>query len=390
MQEIYRVFTACMAAYLRGETLAPTLSDEQWKALYAVAKRQSLSGALFVSLKRTAMPAAMFARLQRDAYLTLARYEDQQQAIGDIRAALDAAGVTHAFFKGAVVRGYYRDPTMRSMGDIDAVIRERDRAASHEALLQAGFTVKTRNGEVWVYTRDGVLFELHTVVRRYNARIQYAEDYETLWQDTAQENRFTVALRDDAQAAFVIAHLASHFSGGGCGIRQLMDVAACFAHAPSSAAWEAVISRLEPLGIDGFARRLLWLCRVWFGCDVPDELCTPLDDACEQFLLCRLLDDGTFGTDERVMLAQLRRDTRRKQAGGASGGVWRRIFPPARELRRRYGYAKHPWLLPVAYGHRLVDGATKNRRIHQKRVAFAKEHADTLAYEAEMFEKIGL
>lgn len=389
-RELYRVFTACMAAYLRGETCAPSLTDDEWKALYAIAKRQSLSGALFVSLKKTDLPTALFVKLQRDAYVTLTAFEGQEQARRDVKAALDAAGVTHVFFKGAVIRAYYRDPSMRSMGDIDAAIRERDRDAAHEALTATGFAAGARTAEVWNYTRDGVLLELHTVVRRYNVTAQYAEDYDMLWQDTEAADRCTVRLRDAAHFAYVIAHMASHFSGGGCGLRQLMDVAVCLTHRRDSALWEAVLERLCPLGLDGFARRLFWLCQEWFGCEAAEELCTACDEECERFFLTRLLGEGAFGADERVLLAQMRREARLQKGGGKAGSLWRRLFPPARELRRRYSYAKHAVLLPVACGHRWIDGVTKNRRIHRKRAAFAKEQEEQLVYEAAMFEKIGL
>lgn len=387
---LYRTFVSCMAAYIRGETVSPEWNDDEWKMLYALARRQSLSGALFASLKKSAMPAAMFAKLQRDAFLTLTAYEAQEAVIRRLRDTFIAAAIPFALFKGAIIRAFYRDPTMRSMGDIDAVIHPADRDRAHEALTAAGFVYESCTPEVWVYTCETVHVELHTVLRRYHADEQEIVEYDTLWEDIVLTDTVEMRLTEVAEVSYVIAHLAMHFADGGCGLRQLMDVAVCYAHAPDEALWGQVLAHLAPLGLDSFARRLLWLCREWLGVDTVPSLCTAVDEESEAFLHARLLGEGTFGTDERMMLAKMRRDKRRQSRGGATGTLWRWVFPPMSELRRRYAYAANPLLLPVAYGHRLFEGVTKHRRTHQKRLAYAKEQADTLAYEVAMFEKIGL
>ncbi len=383
---IYRTFTACMAAYLHDECVSPSLSDEQWEALYALAKRQSLSGALFAAVSLSCVPKALQAKLRRDAFLTLTAYERQEAAMCLVRRTLTEAAIPFVFFKGATVRAFYRDPTMRSMGDVDAMIREVDRDRAHAALQAAGCAYVSCTPEVWVYDVQGVCLELHTIVRRYDAKKQAVVEYDTFWEDVVADASAEWTLSDAAHAAYVITHLALHFEESGCGLRQLMDVAVYFAHTAEEAVWQEVLARLETVGLQAFARRLLWLAKTWFGEAVPETLCTAMDEECETFILARFLDEGTFGTDKRMLLARERRDAR----AGRGHSLRRWLFPEAAVLTRRYPYAKHAMLLPAAYVHRLIDGVTKNRRIHQKRLAFAKGQRDLLAYEVEMFEKIGL
>ena len=388
--KLYRTFVACMAAYLHGETVAPTLTAEEWGKLYTLARRQSLSGALHAATDGCAMPDTVHDRLRRDAFLTMSRYETQQQLLSELGEVLTDAGATHLVFKGAVTRRYYRNPTMRTMGDIDVAVPMLCRELADDALLAAGYQKTDEQPEVWSYSKHGTLLELHTTLRRYNCAVQEKEPYEELWTDVRQKQGLTHHFSDEAEAAYTIAHMASHFCGGGCGIRQLMDLAVLYERFPDTSLWEGVLAKLEPLALDRFAQYMLWLCAQWFGIAVDDTLTLAPDAETEAQVLERMLSDGTFGTDERRMLSQMRQDRRLHRRGGKTGTVTRWLFPSPAYLKRRYAYAENPWLLPAAYVHRIVDGATKNRRQHTARLHYAKDHADTLDAEVRLFESIGL
>lgn len=61
--------------------------------------------------------------------------------VGDI---LSTAGIVHAVFKGASLRGYlYPEPGLRPVDDLDILVDPRDRDAAVTALTQAGFRLKT-------------------------------------------------------------------------------------------------------------------------------------------------------------------------------------------------------------------------------------------------------
>ena len=388
--ELYRVFVSCMAAYLRGDKQDITLSAADWGKLYALAARQSLTGALFETVGHCPMPDAVHDRLRRDAFVTLANYENQQQILAELRSVFAGADTSLLLFKGAVTRRYYVTPAMRTMGDIDAAVPLSSRAVADAALLAAGFAKEKEQPEVWVYRKNGVLLELHTVLRRFNTFTQDKEPYEELWTDARLVRDTTYHLSDDAEIAFTIAHMASHFCDGGCGLRQLMDVAVLLMRFDDTSLWEHVLLLLEKDGTDRFARHMLWLCEKWFGLTAPTGLAVPLDSATEDVLLCRFLNDGVFGADERYLLSRMRQERRMHQHSGKGTMLRHWVFPSPAYLRRRYAYADKPLLLPVAYVHRLVDGVGKNRRVHEKRLQFAKKQESTLEDEVLFFEAIGL
>lgn len=389
--ERYALFVACMAAHLNGDKVSPpTMTAPEWGKLYALARRQSLSGALYTALDTKALPEPVDDRLRHDAFVMLARFEAQKSAVEDIARVFSAKEIAHLFFKGAVVRWYYPDPAMRSMGDIDMAVHETDRSRADSAMREIGFERSSETVEVWTYLRDGVMVEMHTTVRQYSVKKQTTVPYETLWIDARQQKGCTFHLSDEAEATHAMMHLAAHFCAGGCGLRQVMDVAVLCRRFEEKALWEAVLERLRSEGVDVFARQLLWMCRQWFGVSVAQELVTPPDAAVVEAFLERLLSEGTFGTDQRMALAD-RRKAQRRGKGGKLERTWHTLFPPVAELKRRYTYVvRHPWLAPASYVHRAVDGVTKNRRLHEARRQYEKAHEDDFADEVALFEALGL
>lgn len=385
----YDLLIQSMARFLRGEQSALTADDSTWKALYLLSQRQSLSGALCVTAAGSPMPKAVAARLQQDAAKTLSCSEEQQRSLDEITAALTAAGVSHLVFKGAVIRRYYPDPLMRSMGDIDMAVRLEDREAAYAAMTAIGFACAEKTEEVWTYRRFQTSVEMHTVIKTYNVHEQLTQEYDDIFEDTVPIGGTTVRWSDEKEAAHCVSHLTAHFCAGGCGLRQLMDVAVLYERFPDKAMWERVLERLCPLGMDGFARRLLWLCREWFGVSVDETLVTALTKEDAARMKERLLGDGTFGTDARVAFAAMRRDRKKKRSRAAV--LFRRLFPPIIYLRRRYGYIeRHPWLFPVGYCHRACDGLFKNRRTHEIRRQYAKRNEQDIDAELAFFDALGL
>lgn len=388
-QAVYDALIRAMACFLRGETYTLTLETDAWKTLYLLSQRQSLSGALYVTAAGSDVPPAVAARLSQDAAKTLSRSQEQVLALEEIQAALSAANVPHLIFKGAVIRAYYPDPLFRSMGDIDMAVPFEYRDAAYEAMAAIGFVCAEKTEEVWTYRRFQTSVEMHTVVKTFHAEKQETEEYTDLFENTVPVSGTTVRWNDEKEAAHCIAHLTAHFCAGGCGLRQLMDVALLYKRCPDRALWERVLSRLRVRSVDAFARRLLWLCREWFDVAVDESLVTPLSKEHEDAMKDRLLADGTFGTDERVAFAAMRRD--RKKRRGRVASLIRRLFPPVLYLRRRYGYIeRHRWLAPVGYIHRLWDGVVKNRRTHELRHQYVKDNASSLDEELAFFDALGL
>ncbi len=389
---MHSIFVACMRAYLRGEKAAPLdLTPQEWGKLYHLAKKQNVSGALFSVTEGQAIPDAVHDRLRRDAFLTMAAYETQNAMIADIQAAFAAKEIAHLFFKGAVVRRYYHNPAMRSMGDIDVLVRPDDQARARAVMEELGFTCSADQGAVWVLERQGYYVELHSETEMYHVKRHSRVVYEEAWLSARLKSGATYQWSHETEAVFSLSHLIKHFCSEGCGIRQLMDIAVLYERDPDDALWERVMTRMRALGGERFSRHLLYMCRKWFGTPVSEKLAKPLTAELYEGMCEHLLGDGVFGDADRLMSANERIDRQHQKKGGKAGHMVRWLFPPAAQVSARYRYAqKSPLLVPVAYVHRAWDGVTANRRIHAARMAYARDHRDTLDAEVRFFNEIGL
>ncbi|MBQ9415007.1 MAG: nucleotidyltransferase family protein [Clostridia bacterium] len=382
---LYDRFMTYMAAVVNGSQAEPlSTTAEEWGLLYKLALRQSLSGALYVCAEGA--PEPVTARLKRDAYQTMVKSTAQQEAQQAITEAFSAREVPHLYVKGAAIRRLWPKPELRSMGDIDLLVKEQSLPLAEAAMQELGFERLGREADTISYQKDLCLVEIHVSLKLYDRQKAESVRYDDVWEDARLQSGSLYRLTDEAQAMKVISHLAAHFVEGGCGIRQVMDVAVLCRAFPDPAFWNAVLARLQPYGIREFAGRLLFLCGNWFGVPVPEGAAVPVEPATAKEMQRRLLENGTFGADEKLALSQMRR---RAQSGQSYWKRW--LFPSTAYLQKRYPYAaKYPILLPVAFGERMIDGVFKNRRTHKARLQYAEQHKAELMQEIAFFDAIGL
>lgn len=114
-------------------------SNKEWKALYDMAKKQSLVGVCFAALQRLGADAEEgFARIgiSEMQYLTwmgmaakiLQRNEQMDEEVRNVWAMLDADGLGPCIMKGQSVMKYYPEHLrgLRQSGDIDVLVAKDD------------------------------------------------------------------------------------------------------------------------------------------------------------------------------------------------------------------------------------------------------------------------
>lgn len=134
----------------RGETIAV----EEWPAILDRARREGLLGHLAAIHPNIPGRAALRheAAAQHLAHLALLRR---------VRSALDPLSIPWAVLKGlALAFRLYDDPTRRSCGDCDVLVRPDDEERAAEALRGAGFSPTPHHRELLCGTEGQV--DLHT------------------------------------------------------------------------------------------------------------------------------------------------------------------------------------------------------------------------------------
>ncbi len=324
-----------------------------WSAFVRLARFHGLGAVAYAGLqKHSAVPEAVMQALFGDYHGSL--YRDVQ--LDYVREAfgkgLTAAGVPHVFLKGICLKRDYPVPALRTMGDIDMLVRIADFPKLDQVAAELGATQSTGDGNHRNYQfPGGVLVECHQsllhpatpVARGLNPGWQYTRPEEPGPEKTLTEEGFYLN---------VLCHMADHFVTGGVGVRFVVDVWVCRnLHRPQPDR-QLVEQELKHFGLLGFARNVEALGEAWLG---SGEM-TPELEELEEYILT----SGTHGTASRAMLNAVSLEP------GRSGfsALWKKIFYPRQDLEGRYPWCRgKPWLLPAAWLCRVFRVVTQRRHL---------------------------
>ncbi len=357
-----QVFLSLLRDYFSGTaaTVLPEAADGA--ELARLAREQSMSGVIYVQLKAMGAPAEWMEQL-RPGFYSDVFYAANREA--DVAEVLQRAGDLPCLaFKGWAVKETWPEPALRTMGDVDLLIRAEDRQAWDRVMLELGYEKFVDNHAVWNYTRRGVSFELHVSMfyEELTGLADYRGFFDRAWEWAGPPLDPTFHL------LFLLSHLAKHVVNRGMGFRGFLDLA--FFCRANAAALDLPRLRqgLEELKLTVFAGNCAALCREWFGAELPVESTALREDFLREET-GKLFRDGTFGLENRENDAgTAARDIRRQgsYAAGAAVMIWRRLFPPYRDMQLVPWYSfvdGRPWLMPAAWVYRWMY-CLANKREH--------------------------
>lgn len=289
-------------------------------------------------------------KFRRQRMLSVFRAEQQAHEQQALFAALSEAGILFIPLKGAIIRGFYPEPWMRTSCDIDVLVRETEleRAiACVEGKLH--YRQEERGTHDITYTApSGVCVELHYALLEANRANNSRETLREVW-DYARPvlgEACRLELSDDMLYYYHIAHMAKHFENGGCGIRPFLDLWLLENRVPhDGAARRALLSRG---GLLTFAECCSTLSRVWLEGAPHTETTLEM----EQYLL----RGGAYGNVENMVTVNQRKK------GGKLKYVLSRLFLPYETLCLLYPVVrKHRFLVPVMQVRRWVAHVFRGR-----------------------------
>ena len=306
-----------------------SVKDADWKALYAIAKKQALIGVLFHGIKQ--LPKELIP--DGDLLMTwmgMAQRIRQQNA----RLFMDSAKVCKNFqqegFRCCILKGQgnallYPDPYMRTPGDIDIYLeggRKRimhyiNKVCPNQVMRyhHVDFPVMKTAIEVH-FTPSYMFFPLHNrrmqkwfgkvMGLQCSNRVTLPDGYGEITVPTTSFN-----------VIYILSHLYRHVFTEGIGLRQLLDyyfniercndgnVERC--NDGNVERWkhfnverlnngniEILQRELKHLGLWKFAKAVMYVLHEVFGLS-EDKMIAPMDEKEGKFLLDEIMRGGNFG-----------------------------------------------------------------------------------------------
>ena len=306
----------------------------------------------------------------------------------DLNRNLRAAGVTPLVVKGIVCRNLYRKPDHRSSSDEDVLIPAEQFALCHRIFEEQGLYTDAREDAA----------EAYEVPYRKTGSMLYIELHKSLFPPESEaygdlnrffENVFTGAVAEVIQDQevwtldytdhlfYLICHAFKHFLHSGFGIRQVCDIILFANRYGSAIDWLRVLDNCRQIRAEKFAAAMFAIGEAYLVFD-PALAAYPRQwrdiQVDGQPMLEDLLSGGLYGAADRnrkhSSSITLDAVAAQKQGRQKRSAVLLSAFPSARQLQGRYPYLKQqPYLLPVAWGSRLVE---YGKEIRQKRTQTAQ------------------
>lgn len=341
-----------------------------WEAVRQRVRGQGLSPLVYLAVRdQGLLPPPLEQDLRQAYYQAGARNVLLFETLEQVLRCLAAANLPVILLKGAALaEGVYANLALRSMGDLDLLMRPEHVPAALRALAALGYRPvrpETHPGDLLAYENEvalrssgqaGVALEIHWSLfdSPYHQR-KISLDW--FWQ-TARPIQVgqtpALALGPEAQILHLCGHLLLHHgSGGELGAVWLHDVAEVVACYQGQTDWDQVLAQAQACDLVLPVQRVLdRVAQAWRAPAPPD-------------VLERLRALRPSPEEERV-LARLTAPSRpvalRFWADLASMAgwperlrfAWNNLFPSADYMQRRYGIARR--LAPLYYPYRWFLG----------------------------------
>ena len=236
-----------------------------------------------------------YCSLQQGQWVRVMHAQDE------LISLMESHHISSVIIKGAAAAMYYPYPTLRSMGDVDVLVKREDHEKAAELLEANGYTLtadKDHVGHHYNYSKDKISIELHkrlpVIDDEDEQLLTLFEDGidQRIWRVTAGSNKFPV-FPPFLNGLVLIFHINQHLRSG-LGLRQIIDWM-MYVNQLSTTQWEELKTMLQRVGMEKLALTTTAMCQRYLGlksCFPGCETVNPL--ICDE-LMGFILAKGNFG-----------------------------------------------------------------------------------------------
>ena len=341
-------------------------------------KKQGIELILIIGMCKLHMP---YTPSMRKIALRAAMISNRQANVAEkLYSIFQTNQIDFMPLKGDIMKSLYPINEMRSMADIDVLIRKEQYKKLIRPVLQfEGFHECYESDHEYVWDKNGIHVELHKrLIPSYNK--DYYAYYGDGWQlakPTDVPYRYEMSHEDTF--SYIFTHYAKHYRDAGAGIRQALDLYVYRKAYPDMDA-QHIQQTLNQLQLECFYANTMHMLDVWFGSAQHTEASQLISD--------RLFASGMFGNSEdKLISARLKQANHCGSIKKARISEWfRRVFLPYESMCRMYPILLyHPSLLPILWFPRWFRIITHKRyRFHE----YLREDSQINAVDIEQYRSM--
>lgn len=357
----------------------PLPSDIDWLDLYHIAQTHKVTPLVYYGIKNLGilLEADVNQKFKEAVFKYALLDTEREYEIKQILKAFEEAEIDYAPLKGLVVRDFYPSTEMRTLGDMDILIREYDIEKASDILTGLGFVFDMESSHELKWRKGQTLIlELHKkfIGNSIPKFYQHYENVETFLSKRDGSHKLEMSFCD--LMVFLTVHIAKHYINGGIGLRHFIDLYVLDILNLNEKE-NLITEELSKLGLDEFYRSIKRMLTCWFENAEYDEISI--------LMTKKIIASGTFGNSNSRFIA-----TSSKQSKGAI--LLRSVFLPYREMAKKYPVLnKCPFLLPVFWAVRIINILfTKQSKMKEFRKQIKTADTDTINKYNEELKLVGI
>lgn len=367
-------------------------SETDWQAVYDEIKSQEVVALLYPLSLDLDIPKDVLKQWSEDRDKYLLNNAKNISGHFAVQKLMDEAGIPCVILKGLASASYYPDYLLRAYGDVDFLVPKEDYRKASKFLEKNGFDYLNRHDRHLIYSRGGILYELHKDIvglPTTSIRKVFYEYFSDIFDSaTPFEHRGSICMIPSSRhhSVILLVHMAWHLSKSGVGLRHLCDWAVFVNSMPDSFFENDMQEVLKEMGLWHFAEILTSLCEEYLGLQRHSWVDRPSVDYLSA-LIDDIFDAGAFGRiHDEAVLKNPTLKTRR--ADLISAETLKAFFASLNKGARTVipASSEHPILLPAGWTY--VMGRYMIRTLSGKRsVGKARENIVRLGKRKELSEE---
>ena len=314
-----------------------------------------------------------------NAYLSqIANNIRNQVAHQELHKLLSEAGIDYVILKGMASAKYYPDPLLRTMGDVDFLVKKSDVDRTVELLNDNGYEQRKEDNHSFhtAFKRAMITYELHWScpgVPREGKEGDCVREYLADIIEKAECFDGYMVPSDFHHGLVLLLHSASHMTTTGMGLRHLCDWAVFSNKFSDSEFCDLFKEPLKEMGLWEYARVLTAVSIKYLGID-RKLWAEGVEEETVDLIMQDILDSGNFGVkdNQRINQAKLMRDDATR--GVARGGPIKTLIRNLNVRSKRVMPItnKIPVLLPIGWVYVGVKHLTQIKAGKRSSINVAK------------------
>lgn len=344
---IYGIYTCRLLSSVLNDTEPMPLPEGMTLGnLYSYQKGQDVTNMAYVALKKLGYDDVELVEFKEDYKLNMlreARFELAGQQVFD---DFENAEIDFIPLKGAILKNQYPNPALRTFTDIDIYVGESfDKA--EKILLEKGFekTTGDDHNDISFVKKPSIHIELHKDLFPDDYDFEGYFDNPFVHTELKDRYKHYHLYKTDDFFIHVLCHLYKHFTFGGCGLRQYLDIYVMTQKMQLN--MDYIRSELKSFGMEGFLDTTLTLNRFFFDGEKPTDETVEIAEF--------VFNNSTFGNaDNRLVLDYDKGHGEKRTLWGNIKYFMERWGLNYSQMKERYKVLKYlPFLLPFCWIYRL-------------------------------------